>query len=106
MTYITYHSLIPGPCVDFVDRLNHLLNFLAPALFLALLLPLAGRWCVRPSRPAPPWWLQTVVHSVLGSAVLLAGLWWLGHDGKMLTYAALVLVAASVQWLCLRAWQQ
>ena len=46
------------------------------------------------------------LHSVLGSAVLLAGLWWLGHDGKMLTYAALVLVAASVQWLCLRAWQQ
>ena len=95
--------------MDFVDLLNHLLNFLAPALFLALLLPLAGRWCVRAQRPpcpVPPWWLQVALHSVLGSAVLLAGLWWLGHDGKMLTYAALVLVAASVQWLCLRAWQQ
>ena len=82
------------------------MTIIVVGLAVMIVLPLAGRWCVRPSRPAPPWWLQTVVHSVLGSVVLLAELGWLGHDGKMLTYAALVLVAASVQWLCLRAWQQ
>jgi hypothetical protein len=35
--------------------------------------------------------------------VLLGGLWFFGHDGKMATYAALVLACASSQWWMLRA---
>jgi hypothetical protein len=37
--------------------------------------------------------------------VLLVGLWWWGVDGKMATYAALVGVVASCQWLFSRAWR-
>ena len=37
--------------------------------------------------------------------MLLAGLWLLGRDGKVLTYAALVLATASCQWLLQRGWK-
>jgi hypothetical protein len=36
---------------------------------------------------------------------LTAGLLLFGHDGKMATYAALVLAAALCQWLLLRGWK-
>ncbi|WP_367181163.1 hypothetical protein [uncultured Ramlibacter sp.] len=42
---------------------------------------------------------------VAGLAVLGADLWWFGHDGKMATYAALVLVMGSGQWLASAAWK-
>ena len=37
--------------------------------------------------------------------VLVAGLVFFGRDGKMATYAALVLAIASSQWLLLRGWR-
>jgi hypothetical protein len=87
-----------------LDLLPHLLGFMAPAFFLALALPTAARWLLR--RPAPmAWWLQVAVVFAAGLLVLGAGLWWFGRDGKMATYAALVAVAASVQWLAMRAWR-
>jgi len=87
-----------------LDLLLHLLNFAAPALFLALLLPLLAR-LVLPKRPAArEKWAWVAMNFVAGLAVLGAGLWWFGHDGKMATYAALVAVMASGQWLASRAW--
>jgi hypothetical protein len=44
------------------------------------------------------------VHALSGVCVLLLGLWLHGQDGKMSTYMALVLVAATVEWLMQRAW--
>jgi hypothetical protein len=38
--------------------------------------------------------------------VLLAGLWFFGRDGKMLTYAALVVASATVQWVMLGLWRK
>ena len=38
-------------------------------------------------------------------AALAAGLWYFGVDGKMATYAALVVAIASCQWLSGRAWK-
>jgi hypothetical protein len=32
-------------------------------------------------------------------------MWWWGVDGKMATYAALVLVIATCQWLFSGAWR-
>jgi hypothetical protein len=37
--------------------------------------------------------------------VLVAGLWWFGHDGKMATYAALVVLPALAQGVLLRGWR-
>ena len=88
------------------DLFFHLLNFVAPAAALACVLVLAGHG-LRPS--APPllaWWLQWCVVCAVGAAVLLGGLWWWGRDGKMATYAALVVAAATAQWLLVRGWKR
>lgn len=78
---------------------NHLFNFLLPALVLALFMPLLGRWTGSPASWPQGWWRQCLLHLVLGMAVLLAGLWIGGRDGMVATYGALVLTAATVQWL-------
>ena len=73
-----------------LDSLNHLLNFLAPAFWMALFMAMLGPLVLRSSRGlgrSTQWLLDFAVCS----AVLLAGLWITGRDGKMLTYGALVL---------------
>ena len=82
----------------------HLLGFVAPALFVALAVSLGARWV---ARPAPPlrWWVQAAINFTAGVAVLLAGLWHFGVDGKMATYAALVAAIATTQWLSSRGWK-
>ena len=80
--------------------LNHVLNFLAPALWLAVCLPLLARWGVKKRKPRLL--TQFVLMLVVGAVTLGAGLVLWGVDGKMLTYLALVVVCASTQWLLLR----
>ena len=91
------------------DTLIHLLNFAAPALVLAFLLPLAARFVTRVSgqkrTTSLTWLTQVAIHSIVGLVVLAVGLWFFGRDGKMATYAALVLVMASNQWLMARSWR-
>ena len=91
--------------VDFFALLGHLFNFAAPALFLALLLALGGRFVGPKGASSLTWYAQAAINSVVGCAVLLTWLWWLARDGRMLTYAALVLACASSQWLLLRGWR-
>ena len=80
--------------------LNHVLNFLTPALWLASGLTLMSRIFMKKQAPTLTPLAQAAILSVAGSVVLLLGLVLLGRDGKMLTYVALVLVCASVQvWL-------
>ena len=85
--------------------INHLLNFVLPALVLALLLPL----CVRGlaiGRAAPAGLArQMLVLALVHMAVLVAGLLVFGRDGKMVTYLGMVVAGASVQWLLLGAWR-
>lgn len=92
------------------DALIHLLNFAAPALALALSLPFLARFVVRFSntkRAASLGWLaQSAINFVAGLVVLTAGLWFFGRDGKMATYAALVLVLASTQWVMESGWRR
>ncbi|MFC5521211.1 hypothetical protein [Polaromonas jejuensis] len=88
---------------------NHLLNFMAPAAVLALLLVLLSRLIFgifRSKRAAgQPWWTQVAIVFIVNVAILTAGLLFFGHDGKMLTYAGLVLGAALCQWVLLRGWK-
>jgi len=88
------------------DILNHLLNFAAPALVLAVLLPLLSRLFMKKSAFRLVWWLQMMVNFVAGVVALLASVWWLGRDGKMLGYTALVLAVATSQWLLARGWRR
>ena len=87
------------------NLLNHLLNFAAPALALALLLPLAAPFVMRKRPAVLGWRVQAAINFVVGLAVLLACLWALGRDGKMAAYAALVLAVATSQWLLSRGWR-
>lgn len=85
--------------------LNHLLNFGAPAAALALALALGGRFLMPKSASRLSWWARAAIVFVAGCAVLAAGLWYYGRDGKMATYAALVLAMATAQWLLGRGWR-
>ncbi|HSV44999.1 MAG TPA: hypothetical protein VLJ58_04325 [Ramlibacter sp.] len=85
-----------------LDLLFHLLNFAAPALVVGLLLAL----CARLAWPGGgSVWTHAGLNALAGVAVLAAGLWYFGRDGKMATYAALVGVAAFSQWLLSRGWK-
>jgi len=86
--------------------LLHLLNFTAPALALALLSPLITRLFMKKQAFLLPWWGQMVVNFVVGVGTLLAALWWLGRDGRMLGYALLVLAVATSQWVLVRGWRR
>ncbi len=85
--------------------LNHVLNFAAPALAVAVLLVLASHVFMRKLAKTHGWLAPIAINSVVGCAVLGAGLALTGRDGRMLTYTALVLACASSQWLWLRAWR-
>lgn len=88
-----------------LDISLHLISFLAPALAVAGLVALAAR-VFMPSRAGLlAWWAQFALNSIAGGAVLGAGLWYFGVDGKMATYAVLVAAVAACQWLCSRSWQ-
>ena len=78
---------------------------MAPAAALAALLVLGGRFVRAKGSPAMPWKAQLAINFAVGCAVLVAGLIVLGRDGKMLTYAALVLACASCQWSLVRGWR-
>ena len=91
--------------MDLLAALIHLLNFVAPAAALALLLVPGSRIFVKKQPSAPAWWAQAAMVFVIGCVVLLVGLWLLGRDGKVLTYAALVLATATCQWLLRRGWR-
>lgn len=88
-----------------LDLLVHLASFAAPALAVALLVALAAR-VLLPKRPgAPIYWAQAAINFVAGLAVLATGLWYFGVDGKMLTYAGVVLACATSQWLAGGHWR-
>lgn len=92
--------------MSFLDLLHHLLNFLAPALFVALCLATGARWLIRRTPGQLAWWKQWIVLSAVGALVLLAGLVLMGRDARMATYVALVLACGGAQWLLLQGWRR
>jgi zinc transporter ZupT len=88
-----------------LDFAVHLLSFVAPALVVAIVVALTGRLVLPRSGRPQRWWLPLTLNFLAGVAVLAAGLWWFGRDGKMATYAALVIAVATCQWLSGRAWR-
>ena len=105
--------ITPRP-MTFYLLANHLLNFAAPAAFLALLmvglsrlLPFArskaGGKSARVRRPS--WRREFALLFAVNLLVNGGGLVFFGHDGKLLTYAVMALAAASIQWLLIRGWK-
>jgi ABC-type enterochelin transport system permease subunit len=85
--------------------LDHLLNFVAPALLVGLLVAVLAPPLMKKARPHHSWLIQGAINSGAGVLALLAGLLIFGRDGKMATYAAMVLACASCQWFAAKAWR-
>jgi hypothetical protein len=93
------------PLMGFLDLLNHALNFVAPAAWVATLVAIAARLTMRkkPGVPALRW--QIAINFIASAAALVLGLWFFGRDGKMATYTGMALLCATSQWLMVRGWQ-
>ncbi|WP_300715503.1 hypothetical protein [Hydrogenophaga sp.] len=77
--------------------LAHLAGFVAPALGVGLLLWASLR-IRRKGRPGFGSAMQLALLCLAGIGVLLAGLAYFGRDGRIATYAALVLVQGTLAW--------
>ncbi len=87
------------------DLLLHLLNFIAPAAFVSVGTVALSRLAYQRRLPLLRFWPQLALNFAVCLSVLLAGLWFFGRDGKMATYAALVVLSASCQWVMVRGWR-
>ena len=88
-----------------LDLLNHLLNFMAPAAWVAMVITVLARFFM-PKKPAAlSQFAQVAINFVVCLAVLVLGLLVFGRDGKMATYAAMVLSGATSQWVMARGWR-
>lgn len=88
-----------------LELLNHLLNFLAPALVVGSLLAVAGPWVTGRRGAGMSRLRQALLNLAAGALALLAGLWFFGNDGKMASYGLMVLLTASAQWAGQRSWK-
>jgi len=88
-----------------LDQLYHLANFLAPALFVGVLLAMAGPLVNKKNPVALGFIAQAAINCIAGAVALGFGLWLFGRDGKMASYAALLVFAATSQWAGGRGWR-
>lgn len=92
--------------MGFLDAINHLLNFVAPAGFVALCTVLVSRFLKQKQAAAQLFTAQLAINFVVTVGVLLAGLWYFQRDGKMATYLAMVVASGTVQWWLLGLWRK
>jgi hypothetical protein len=88
-----------------IDFFIHLLSFFAPAFAVAVLVALAGRVVLPRNNQLKRWWLPVSLNFLAGAAAPVGGLVLFGRDGRMLTYAGMLVAVATTQWLSGRAWR-
>ncbi len=81
-----------------VQFFSHVLNFLLPAVAMALLVPSMARLVWRKPLSGVAWSRQVLGVALVNVGVLLLGLLAFGRDGAMWTYAGLVLASAVTVW--------
>jgi hypothetical protein len=81
-----------------LDGLWHLLNFVAPALGVALLAASLAKLAWRRELAPVSWRLLVVCAAAAGVLALVGGLVVFGRDGKMATYGLLVIATALALW--------
>ncbi len=89
--------------------LDHILNFIASAAVVALLLVLLvrifNRFLVSKRPHTQSIWAQSAIIFIVNVMVLALGLVIFGNDGKMATYAALVAASGVCQWVLFKGWK-
>lgn len=84
--------------MDPLDAFWHLINFALPGLGVGALGAAAAKLLWRRELAGTRWLRLAGWASTAGVLALVAGLWFFGRDGKMASYAALVLAAAVALW--------
>jgi hypothetical protein len=84
--------------MDALGLFWHLVNFVLPAVAVGALTAALCKLAWRRSLARSSWFTLAWQSSAAGLAVLVAGLVVTGHDGKLGTYAALVVACALVPW--------
>ena len=82
-----------------LDLFWHLANFVLPAIGVGALTAGLCKLLWRKSLARTSWFTLAWQASAAGLAVLVAGLVITGHDGRMLTWAGLVIACAAVPWV-------
>jgi hypothetical protein len=104
LNFTGFHSL-PLATMGPLDLLNHLLNFVAPAAWVAVVVTMVARIFMKKRPVAQSLQAQIAVNFAVCLVALVLGLVVFGRDGKMATYAAMALLGASSQWVMLRGWR-
>ena len=81
-----------------LDALWHLLNLLLPAAGLGAIAAALSKLLWRAALRGVPWRRLAAWASVAAGVALVAGLVLTGRDGRMATYAAMVLASAGALW--------
>ena len=84
--------------MDPLDAVWHLLNFFAPAFGIGALSSALAKLFWRASLKRVAWFRLFAVSSGAAAATLVGGLVVFGHDGRIVTYAAMVLATALSLW--------
>ncbi|MDP9124757.1 MAG: hypothetical protein M3N82_09195 [Pseudomonadota bacterium] len=85
--------------MDALDLFWHLANFVLPAAGVGALSAALCKLAWRRALARVSWFTLAWQASAAGLAVLVAGLVITGHDGRMITYAGLVIACAVVPWV-------
>lgn len=84
--------------MNFFDLVWHIGNFAAPALLLSAISSAAAKLLWRRQLRGWSWMRLSGSAAAVSLGVSVAGLVITGHDGKMLTYAAMVFACAASLW--------
>jgi hypothetical protein len=90
--------------MDITTLTLHIVNLLAPALVVGGIVSVF-RLGARVHRPILGLLGRMMVNVLVGCAVLVLGLVMGSEDGKMITYAGLIVAVAFSQWVLMRGWQ-
>jgi hypothetical protein len=89
--------------LNLLDAVWHIINFLGPALGTGVLAASFAKLLWRSELGSAGWLRLCLLASGAAAAALLAGLVWLGHDGRIATYAAMIgATALSLWWVGFR----
>lgn len=84
--------------MTFLDAFWHIANFFAPAFALGLVSALATKTVWRRELAAVPWGRLWAAASIAAAVVAIAGLIAYDADGRMATYAGMVVASALALW--------
>ncbi len=84
--------------MDPLDLFWHIANFVLPAVGVGALTAALCKLFWRRGLARTSWFTLAWQASAAGLAVLVAGLVITGHDGRMITWVALVVACALVPW--------